>query len=265
MSEFFGTEAQQRLQWRSMAMFALLRDNPDYSCHGRAVAVSGHTPDTVDQQINLARLQGVGPSVRVPLADRAERVAKLTAKGLSIDEYVSWLSTERTIPAAQGRIDTRPLPDDLTIETVTAATPAPEMKKLDALTQRCEVLLPAGSFMRGLERPAVCLMAKDGSGRAVGAAAAVAQSHQGHGLDQVVWWGMLATDPDRRGQGIALTLGAHALLAMAAKGYHRFYTGIRQGNAPSEVLCAKLGFAAGEYRDIIAIDQVVFGQARVTK
>ena len=38
------------------------------------------------------------------------------------------------------------------------------MKALNEVTQACEVLLPNGAFMRGCERPAVCLFAEDSGG-----------------------------------------------------------------------------------------------------
>ncbi len=54
-----------------------------------------------------------------------------------------------------------------------ARTPAKSLLALGDFTQSCDVLLPMGAFMRGLERPSVCLFAQYAAGQPVGSAAAV--------------------------------------------------------------------------------------------
>ena len=77
---------------------------------------------------------------------------------------------------------------------------------------------------------------------------------------------MLATDDSRRGEGIALVLGAMAMLRMnEAFGYTDCFTGIRAGNAPSEALCAKLGLSPSDTLVLIAIDPAMLAGGRVTK
>ena len=77
---------------------------------------------------------------------------------------------------------------------------------------------------------------------------------------------MLATDKARRGQGIALLLGAHSMLAMRDRfGYGHFFTGIREGNTPSKRLCGKLGLTASDTVVMIAIAPELFASGRVTK
>jgi RimJ/RimL family protein N-acetyltransferase len=56
------------------------------------------------------------------------------------------------------------------------------------------------------------------------------------------FWGMLATDPDWRGQRLSVLLGGLLLQQMHTDfGFTDFYTGVEPGNAPSEAVCARLG------------------------
>jgi RimJ/RimL family protein N-acetyltransferase len=145
-------------------------------------------------------------------------------------------------------------------------TSADDIRSLDRMTQGCDVLLPMGSFLRGQQRPSVFLFARDGDGRVVGDSGAVAQFHPDHPKAERFWWGMLATDERRRGQGIAIVLGAMALLRMREKfGYTRRFTGNRAGNGPSEALCTKLGLRPDETTVLIAIDPQMFSGGRITK
>ena len=214
----------------------------------------------------MARLQGVCPVDGVPSADAPGRVLDLENLALVTDTYVSWRGGMASLAAAKSLLGERGLPSDLTASFVGQETPGDVLASLDTLTASCEVLLPMGAFLRGVEYPAVVISANDQDGRAVGAAASIAQNHPDHPKAGLAYWGMLATAPDRRGEGVALLLGAMALTEMHARhGFKRFTTGIRAGNAPSEALCAKLSFAPSDERDIIAIHPPAFGAERMTK
>jgi GNAT superfamily N-acetyltransferase len=77
---------------------------------------------------------------------------------------------------------------------------------------------------------------------------------------------MLATHPDRRGQGLARVLGARAMLAMAADyGYRDFFTGIVPGNAPSEKLCRGMGLRETGLAIVTCADPTVLKGGRMTK
>lgn len=264
--EYFGTEAQQALQARSANLWTLLNDDPRFSCHGRAVTLAEYTDDNLAQHIALARLQGACPLEGAHRDAAARRTAEIEAAGLKTDAYVNWQGGPGALGAARSVLAARNLADDLAVTEIGPDSPAEDLQKMDRLTQSCGVLLPMGSFVRGLQRPSVFLCAMDPEGRAVGAAAAVAQFHPDHAKSGISWWGMLATDDSRRGEGIALILGAMSLIAMHEKhGFERFLTGIREGNAPSEALCTKLGLAATDGIDLIAIDPAAFGEGRLTK
>lgn len=264
--EYFGNSDQQRLQMRADYLWKLLRNDPDYACHGRVVGLANYSEHNLEQQIALARLQGVAPVDGMPREYLAERRAGLEDAGLITDVYDHWEGSVATFEAADAILANRGLPDDLKAYAVTADTPSEDLTNLDSLTQCCDVLLPMGSFMRGFERPSVFLYAKDPEERVVGAAAAVAQFHDNHDKRQRVWWGMLSTDPKRRGEGIALILGAMVLRDVRQKlGLSECFTGIRAGNAPSEALCSKLALSRTDRVDLLAINPESFGGGQMTK
>ena len=266
LDEYFGSPTQQGLQRRAAAMWALLGDDPAYCCHGRAVGVTDPSPDSLAQQISLARLQGVSSCEGVSEREVAARRAALQAAGLSLDEYVSWTGGAGAIQTARNVLASRSLPAGLTIGQVDADTPAEVMQQLDRVTASCEVLLPMGQFMRGIARPAVCVYAQTADGEVVATSAAVAQFHPASSRGREFWWGMLATDDRYRGQGLALLLGADSLVRMVDRyDMTGFFTGIRAGNAPSERLCTKLGLEATDRTIIISIAPEVFAAGSVTK
>lgn len=265
-NEFFGRPEQQDLQRRADLVWALLKDDSSFACHGRAVALAESTEENVITQIALARLQGVCAVEGVSGDAAIARREALEKSGLKTDQFVNWRGGTEALKAAAEIVETRSLAKDLEIVSVDQHTPDAELAKLDVLTQSCGVLLPMGAFIRGDRRPSVCLFARDSSGNVVGTTAAVAQFHPNHPKGNLVWWGMLATDETRRGEGVALILGAHSMLAMRGRyGYEVFFTGIRKGNTPSERLCRKLGLAPTRNVDLIAIDPSAFSAGRLTK
>ncbi len=264
--EYFGSEAQQGLQWRAEKLWSLFAQDPRFSCHGRAIALAEYTKDNLPTQLALAQLQGVCPIEGIDNASAKIRKSELEAEDLAVDEYVSWTGGRKSFEAARTILADRALPDDLTVAETGPTTPPEELQKINALTQTCDVLLPMGSFLRGRHKPSVFLYAKDTNGRVVGASAAVAQFHADHPKSDLVWWGMLATDKSRRGEGIALLLGAMAMREINEKfGYTKCSTGIRKGNKPSEALCSKLHLTPSSNVDLIAIYPPAFSGEQLTK
>lgn len=264
--DYFGNSDQQRLQMRAHGLWTILKDMPDYACHGRVVGLAHFEDDNLDRHIALARLQGVAPVDGMPRDQLAARRAALEGAGLVTDVYDHWQGTAATFDAARALLANRTLPADLVVCSTGPDTPPEDLDGLDRLTQGCDVLLPMAAFLRGAERPSVFLYAKDPEGRVVGAAASVAQFHPTHPKHGMVWWGMLSTTADRRGQGIALILGAMVLRKVQdVLGYHACFTGIRAGNAPSEALCSKLALQRTDSVDLLAIDPGAFGGGQMTK
>jgi len=264
--EYFGNPDQQRLQMRADYLWKLVRGIPEYACHGRVVGLANYSEYNLEQQIALARLQGVAPVDGMPREHLATRRAGLEDAGLVTDVYDHWEGSVATFEAADEILAKRGMPADLKVCAVAADTSVEDLKNLDSLTQSCDVLLPMGSFLRGFERPSVFLYAKDPEGCVVGAAAAVAQFHDAHQKSGMVWWGMLSTHPKRRGEGIALTLGAMVLCDVRQKlGFSACFTGIRAGNLPSEALCSKLALSRTNTVDLLAINPDSFGGDKMTK
>lgn len=264
--EYFGSPAQQNVQRRAENIWALVKDDPRFATHGRAVGLADYSEDNLPAHLALTRLQGVCAMEGLTKADAETRKVALAAEGLKTDEFVAWHGEAESFEAARSLLQERALPEDLTVCETGPETSPEEIRAFDAFTQTCEVLLPMGSFLRGQQSPSVFLFARDRNGRIVGASGSVRQFHPDHPEGGRAWWGMLATDPARRGESIALILGAMAMTAMQDRfGFAACFTGIRQGNSASEALCSKLALSERDETILIAIDPEMFAGDRVTK
>ncbi|WP_375175862.1 GNAT family N-acetyltransferase [Pseudooceanicola sp.] len=263
--DVFGSDEQRAMQRRAWHLWTLLGHLRDVNCYGRSVGLTGNTMDCLDRQISLARIQGVAPAECVPPEMAETRIAALTAAGLGIDLNNRWCGGTDAIEACRAHLAHARLPDDLTVTEIDTTTPHKEIVRLDTFAQASGVLLPIRPFLCGEAMPAVCLVATDKDGEIVGCTSAIgiysADSPMGH----TFFWGMLATDPARRGQGIAMTLGAMSLTKMVDRhGLRVARTGVRPGNTASEKLCTKLGLRQSEVI-VTAIDPSVFAADRITK
>lgn len=264
--ETFGPPSSQALQARVWAKWQDLRDDPAIVTHGRALGLASPEVAPLSRQVAMAREMGAAACEHVHEADVAARFAALEVEGLKTDSFVGWRSSAETLTLARARLAARPFAEDLTLGFVGPDTPHEIMAGLDAVTQACDVLLPLGPFLRGLERPAVCAYVAEPSGRIVGTSASVEMFHSASSWPGLCWWGMLSTYSDRRGEGIASRLGAMVLDEMNRRhSMTEFFTGIRIGNAPSEALCTQLGFARTPYHVVIAFDPVLMAGGRLTK
>lgn len=80
------------------------------------------------------------------------------------------------------------------------------------------------------------------------------------------FWGLLATRPDRRGERIALLLGAQAMVTMwEVHGARGFMTGVQGDNASSMALCRRIGVTPSDRTFIGCIDPATFGDPAITK
>ncbi|WP_417727085.1 hypothetical protein [Roseovarius sp.] len=124
--------------------------------------------------------------------------------------------------------------------------PAGTMAQLAGVALSCGVLPPSGAVLRGIRKPGLGLVALDQSGKGVACAGAASYLHPDHPLGRrQCWWGMLATLPERRGERLALILGAMALIEMQDRyGFDEVFTGVTPGNAASEAVCARLDLRA---------------------
>lgn len=265
-SKYFGTPDQQALERRADLLWKIVKGDPRYSCHGRAVALIERGADDVGLQIALARMQGVAPAPRLTPEVMQSRKTAIEDAGLVTDVYEHWSSDVSAIPIAKELLARRALPVELTVQEVGADTTDDDYKNLDALTQSCGVLLPASNFLCGSERPAVCLYAKTAEGEAVGVAAAIVENPPSSSEAYRAWWGMLSTSEHWRGRGIAKLLGAMAMVALVGRHKVQFFgTGIRPGNTESAKLCEGLGFSPSGLLDLMAIDPITMSGGRMTK
>ena len=80
------------------------------------------------------------------------------------------------------------------------------------------------------------------------------------------WWGMLATHPDRRGERLAVILGAMALIRMQDRyGFTQVFTGVEPGNAASEAVCRRMGLAPADTSVLSVADAALLPGGRMTK
>lgn len=264
--EFHGSRDQQSVQRKAAALWALVRDDLRFGSHGRAIAVAYSVSALLEAQIALTRLVGASACEFVPTEAAGEYVSKLEDAGLKTDTFQNWQTGPDALNAARNVIKSRPLADDLELVSVSPQSPPGDLAALNTLTQSCGVLLPNGAFMRGQERPAVCIFVRDRQGTPVCTSAAVTMFHPDHPLGKQSWWGMLATHPNRRGEGLALNLGAQSMLAQHERfGNESFFTGIREGNTASENLCTKLGLAPSGHTIVVAIEPSAFSGNQITK
>lgn len=264
--EVFGTPDQQAMMRKGMALRQLTKDDPRFSYYGRNVALTAFSSDAIETVVSLSKLQGTSSCLYVPVKEVESFASSLAQRSFAVDQFELWRGENEALVASKATLAQRQLPDDLEIININPDTPTDIMAALDKVTASCGVLLPFGDVMRGLDSPTVCMLAVDRNGTPIASAASVAFNHQDnvHGKD--AWWGMLATHEDRRGEGIAIVLGAMAILSMNERhGSSAFITGVCKGNVASEKLCQKLGLSAGHYGVVTALDPKQFPGGRMTK
>ncbi len=254
---YFGSSDNQRIQRNAEAIWELIRDDPRYCCHGRAVSLAEGFEENIQLQASLALLQGVGICDSVPAWHLEFRRSALEKLGLKIEQMEIFRGGNHTIISARSVVGARNLPKDLELIYIDEYTSKSVLHGIDAFTQHHGASLPMESFLLKPGTRSVCIAALNGDGNAVGTAAAGAHFHRNHPRSDEAFWGMLATREDRRGQGIALLLGALCILAMNERhGFNKFFTCVKKGNTPSENLCAKLSLKPNDTSAVFAIIQI---------
>lgn len=266
-AEVFGTEAQRALLMRGSQAFALLRDDPRFTYYGRTVGLA--TPESGGPELLLAltRLQGNSAYGRVPEAELPHHIDAAQEQGLAITVFTRWEGGAEARATAEAILHNHPLPRDLTAERIDADAPPERLAALAEIALGCGVLPPAGTVLRGQARPGLAIVARDGTGRPVACAGAAAYFHpdQAQGRTQC-WWGMLATHPSRRGQRLALMLGAMALCEMQDRfGFTEVFTGVEPGNIASEAVCRRMGLVPAGTSILSVSDADLLPGGRLTK
>lgn len=264
---FFGTGDQRAVLRRGRGMAALLGQDRRYSYYGRTLGLTEPEDGDVDQLAALTVVQGNAAYGAVPLNQVEAIKTALQSRGLVPMKYDKWQGERSAIAAARQVVATLCLPKDVTMLRLDASTPDRELVSLAEMALGCGVLPLCGEVLRGLYRPAVCLVAMDRASKVVSCAASSAYAHEDHvRYGKQAWWGMLATDPARRGHRLSLILGAHALLEMETRfGFSDFMTGVEPGNTPSESVCVRMGLSRGDFAIIGCADPRALAGARMTK
>jgi GNAT superfamily N-acetyltransferase len=256
---YFGSSDNQHIQRNAEAIWELIRNDPRYCCHGRAVSLAEGFEENIQLQASLALLQGVGICDSVPAWHLEYRRSALEKLGLKVEQLEVFRGGNHTIISARSVVSARNLPEDLELIYIDEDTSKSVLQGIDAFTQYHGASLPMESFLLKPGTRSVCIAALDGDGKVVGTSAAGAHFHRNHARCDEAFWGMLATREDRRGQGIALLLGALCMLAMSERhGFDKFFTAVKKGNTPSEGLCSKLGLKPNDTSVVIAIDPDFF-------
>jgi hypothetical protein len=265
--EFFGSDDQRAVLRRGRGLAALLGQDRRYCYYGRSVGLTGPEDGDLDHLAAMAIVQGNATYWNVPLTQVEAIKASLVARGLAPMHYDKWEGSRSAIAAARQVVATVSLPEDVTMQRLDASSADGQLASLAEMALGCGVLPPCGEVLRGLLRPAVCLVAVDRASKVVSCAASSAYAHADHPtLGGQAWWGMLATDPARRGQRLSLVLGAHALLEMETRfEFGDFMTGVEPGNAPSESVCARMGLSKGHSAIIACADPRALASGRMTK
>ncbi|MDG4648131.1 N-acetyltransferase [Roseibacterium sp. SDUM158017] len=265
--EFFGNDQQRALLRRGRALAGLICGDRRYHYYGRTVGIASTDDGDADDVATLAVVQGNSSCAAVPRDRTAGMKAALKAHGLSPMHYVKWTGGASALAAAREIVATRPLPEDLTLVRIDGATPAEHMASLAAMSLGCGVMPLIGEVLRGGFRRACCIAALDAGMNVVSCAASSSYAHEDHGTyGRQAWWGMLATDPSRRGEGLSRILGAHVMLDMEERfGIRDFMTGIEAGNAPSEAVCSRMGLAPGAFDIVVCADPAALAGGRLTK
>ncbi len=264
--EFFGSPERIALSRRSANLWSLLRDNPRYAYYGRLVALSDPGRDAAEILSAMARLQGGAVSYFYPARTAASLFAQLEDSGLHTDRHEHFWGGETALAASRRALADLALPADLSLSVIDEGTPRELVRAVAELCQSCDVMPVPGSIMRGRARKGICLVAIDLTGQPVATASSYMIHHPSSPRAKDAFWGMLATREDRRGERIALLLGAQAIIHMWERHEARgFMTGVRADNASSQMLCNKLGVNATDWIYASCTDKEMFGESSITK
>lgn len=264
--ELFGSPDKIALMKRSAALWSLLKENPRFAYYGRTVALSDPGEDISEILIALARLQGAAVAYYVPKGSADILFRDLEERGFSTDRHEHYWGGRAAYEASQATLAEHELPADLIVSALDGNTPTDVVAAVAELCQSCDVMPVPGAIMRGRARRGINLIASDGDGRPVASASSFAMHHPSSPHANDVFWGMLATRPDRRGEKIALLLGARTIVHMwENEGARGFMTGVRKDNLSSQALCTKLGVTDTDWVYAQCIDAVLLGGSTVTK
>ena len=264
--EYFGTQNSVALMQRSAALWLLVRQDPRLAYYGRVVGLSDPRDDTADLLCALARLQGAAVAYFVPKTSADNLFSELRNRGFATDRHEHYWGGEAAYAESRAVLAEYSLPADITVSAINAGTPGAFVAEVADLCQSCGVMPVPGAIMRGLARRGINLAATDADGRPVASASSFVMHHRAGPRPRDVFWGMLATREDRRGEKIALILGAMAIVHMwDNEGARGFMTGVRHDNPSSRALCNRLGVSDSDWIYAQCLDPGLLGSSTITR
>jgi len=266
-TEGFGSDAQRALLRRGRMTYEITARDPRFTYYGRTAGLVSPADGSFDELAALARLQGNSNYGSVPVRDMGPLLEASIAAGFSPVQYTRWTGGKSALEKASDMVARNPLPGGLRTEWLGAETTAQVRASFGKMALGCGVLPPSHDALTGQIKPGMTLLAVTPEGQVVSCATAVAFLNRGHpdaGVE--CWWGMLATDPEWRGQRLSLILGAKVIGEMAYRHvFSRFFTGVEPGNAPSEAVCTRLGLNDTDFNILSISDASLVPGGRMTK
>lgn len=264
--ELFGTPQQIALMQRGKDLWALMKDNPSYSFYGRMVSLCNPDKDAVEKMVALAKLQGAASCQYYPVADADRFCSELESHGIRPSRYEQCRGEKNALTASERILAQYRLPDDLSVVRLDESSSTQLVSDVAELSLACGVMPVPGSAMRSISREGICLAAVDAFGQTVATASSYLSNHPESPKAKDAFWGMLATQEDRRGLRIGQILGAQSIIWMWENlGARSFNTGITADNSSSMALCAKLCVTPSDWTFIACMDPTAFGIGSMTR
>lgn len=244
----------------------LLKEDRRFAFQGRIVLLSEPGEDMVEIMVALAKLQGGSVCNYFPQNKAQQTKSDLEKQGLGVVQHDHLRGTTTCLDASLKAVETFSLPEDINVAVIDETTSPCIVRDVAEMSENCGVMSVPGWVMRGTGPKGVFLVAQNAVGEPVACAASFMCHPKNSSHSEDAFWGMLATRPDRRGQGLAFLLGAKAIVHMwnthNARG---FITGVSAENSSSKALCRKLGLSETGWKYLSCIDDTVFGGESITK
>ena len=265
--EYFGSEAQNALMRRGRDLYELVRADPRIAFHGRSIILLGDRgAETAPLMARIARLCGASAIHFYPSEKTEALKAELTGLGQNAAHWELCTGGREAYERCKAMVANWPLPADLRLERLSADSSAELVRATAELSVDCGVMPMPGRQMRGLANPGVCLVAVDASGAPVATGSSYRYTHPDSDYSEYAFWGVLATRPDRRGQKLAMILGANAIVRMWEEfGMRGFTTGIKVDNPASLAVCARQGVRPSGHKFVACTNPEHFGNQSITR
>lgn len=265
--EYFGSPAQISLLRRACDLYQLLRDDPRLAFHGRNIILLGDLgAETAPLMARISRLCGASAIHFYPSEKTGALKAELTGLGQNAAHWELCTGGRQAYETCKAIVADVPLPGDLRLKRLSADSPAALVLATAELSVECGVMPMPGRQMRGLANPGLCLVAVDASGAPVATGSSYRYTHPDSDYRDYAFWGVLATRPDRRGQKLAMIMGANAIVRMWEEfGMRGFTTGVKADNPASMAVCARQGVRPSGQNFIACTNPEHFGDAPITR